>query len=47
MAILLTNEDLKTLITPQIAMEVMEQTYKGLAEERRSTKIPHSLYHFK
>jgi alanine dehydrogenase len=32
MPLLLTNEDVKTLITPQIAVEVMRETYRSMAE---------------
>jgi hypothetical protein len=32
MPILLTNEDVKKLITPQTAVEVMKETYRSMAE---------------
>ena len=38
MPILLTNEDVKKLITPQIAVEVMRETYKSMADGTAVTR---------
>ncbi len=38
MPILLTNEDVKRLITPQIAVEVMRETYRSMAEGTAVTR---------